>query len=70
MIHRAGELDATGVQLCTRCGEVLTDYRNAWVPEGSPPLFGWTVGAAVEVIAGNPRYSGTTDQPPDCETLQ
>jgi len=67
MIHQAGEM-TRGLQLCERCGEVLTDYRNAMVPVGTPPLRGWAVGASIEVITGNPRYSGVTDATPDCQS--
>ncbi len=70
MIHLAGVLDADGVQRCTRCDYILTDYRGAMVPEGQEPLSGWAVGASIEVLTGNPRYSGVTEDAPDCETLQ
>ena len=70
MVHIAGEFDAAGVQRCTRCGYILTDYRNVMVPTGSPPLSGWEVGGAVEVITGNPRYSRWTNRRPDCQVLQ
>jgi hypothetical protein len=66
MIHKAGPMIAW-VQLCTRSGEVLTDYRNAMYPEGTPPPSGWAEGAHIEVLTGNPRYSGVTDAAPDCE---
>lgn len=66
MIHVAGPLDHEGLQRCTRCGYILTDYRGAMVPIDQPPLSGWEAGASIEVITGNPRYSGTTDAPPDC----
>ena len=69
MIHVAGEMDG-GVQHCERCGYVLTDYRNAMVPLDQEPLVGWAVGAHIEVVEGNPRYSGTTDAEPDCERVQ
>lgn len=70
MIHVAGILDLEGVQRCERCGEILTDYRNSMVVFGSPALQGWENGAHVEVITGNPRYSGLTDDDVDCESLQ
>lgn len=69
MIHLAGPLDDTGVQRCERCGYVLTDYRGAMVPTGSPPLRGWDEGAHVEVITGNPKYSGLTDDRPNCRKV-
>lgn len=55
-----------GIQLCTRCDAILTDYRNAMVPEGDPPLRGWEEGASIEVIEGNPRAFFTVDDEPDC----
>jgi hypothetical protein len=72
VIHEAGELTRDGVQRCVRCGYVLTDYRHTLVVAGSPALGGWEVGAFVEVVkgAGNPRYSGITEVPPDCEVVQ
>jgi hypothetical protein len=66
MIHVAGKM-IDWVQPCTRCGEVLSDYRNAMYPEGTPPPSGWEEGAHIEVLTGNPRYSGVTDAAPDCE---
>lgn len=66
IIHHAGAL-VDGLQRCTRCGYVLSDYRHAMVPDGDPPLVGWQVGASVEVEAGNPRFSSVTDNPPNCK---
>jgi len=65
MVHEAGPM-IDFVQRCARCGYVLTDYRNSMVPDGSPPLRGWTQGASVEVIEGNPRFSAVSDQYPNC----
>lgn len=67
-VHIAGALDTDGVQTCTRCGYVLTDYRSAMVPESDAdkPLRGWAEGAHVEVIEGFPKYSGLTDAPANC----
>lgn len=53
-VHLADEL-VDLVQRCSRCGEVLTDYRNAMVEEGSGPLRGWNEGARVAVAGRNPR---------------
>lgn len=69
MVHQAGEL-REGLQRCDRCGYVLTDYRNAAVPIGTPPLRGWEAGAFVEVLTGYPKSSVLTDESPDCEVLQ
>jgi hypothetical protein len=66
MVHVAGPLQADGLQLCRRCGFVLTDYRGAMVPEGQPPLGGWADGAHVKVLDGWPRYSGVTDDEVTC----
>lgn len=67
-VHIAGPLDESGVQTCTRCGYVLTDYRGAMVPDADrdKPLGGWAEGAHVEVIEGFPTYKGVTDAPADC----
>jgi hypothetical protein len=70
MIHVAGPMTHEGLQRCTRCGEILTDYRHAMIPDGDPPLVGWAEDACIEVLTGNPRFSGVTTDPPDCETLQ
>jgi hypothetical protein len=57
IVHLAGEL-ADGVQACSRCGEVLIDYRGTvtadpcFIPFGYPPgpvttlPFGSVTGAA------------------------
>lgn len=41
MIHKAGPL-IDGVQRCTRCDAILTDYRGAQVPDedADKPLMG------------------------------
>ena len=68
-VHQAGVM-VGGVQLCTRCGAVLTDYRGAMVPEADAdkPLRGWPAGASVVVSGGNPRFMGTTSKRPTCES--
>ena len=65
MIHIAGPL-VCDQQLCTRCGLVLSDYRNAMWPIGQPAPAGWAEGAHVEVIDGNPRQFLVTDDAADC----
>lgn len=65
MIHVAGDY-IEGVQRCERCKVILTDHRGAMVPTGSGPLGCWEPGAHVEVITGNPKYSGLTEEPADC----
>jgi hypothetical protein len=42
--HVMGPLLESMIQECARCGEVLTDYRNTWVPSGTPPIRGLTPG--------------------------
>jgi hypothetical protein len=37
------------LQHCTRCGSVLSDYRNAAWPSGTPAPRGWEEGARVYV---------------------
>jgi hypothetical protein len=49
--HIAGPMSKYGVQRCLRCGEVLTDYRNALVVEGTLPLSGWPRGPVF--VTGN-----------------
>jgi hypothetical protein len=65
-IHVAGRLE-NGLQLCERCRRILTDYRNAMIPIGSPSLVGWAPGAHVEVDGENPRSAWVTTEAPTCE---
>lgn len=67
-IHEAGPL-VNLVQRCTRCGDVLSDYRNTMYPEGDPPPSGWAVGAHIEVDRGWPVQWWTTDDAPTCEAV-
>lgn len=67
-IHVAGPM-VDWVQRCARCGEVLSDYRNAMVPEGDPPPCGWAVGAHIEIEGINPIQSWVTDDAPTCEEI-
>ncbi len=64
-IHEAGPLDG-GVQVCRRCGGILSDYRGAMIPIGDPPLTGWAIGAFVEVQGERPRSSWVTEAAPTC----
>lgn len=41
--HIVGEL-VGGIQRCVICGLVITDYRNAMVPDDTPPLRGFPEG--------------------------
>lgn len=68
VVHVAAVMDPSGVQVCERCGVILSDYRGAMVPEedAGKPLTGWATGAHVEVWEGNPRALYTTDDPPTC----
>jgi hypothetical protein len=67
-VHEAGEL-VNGIQVCVYCGEILTDYRGAMVPDGTPPLLGFAPGAKVEVTPGWPKQSIVVDRPADCDEL-
>jgi hypothetical protein len=73
--HVVGPLLPHGVQECGRCGEVLTDYRNAMVPEGSPPLQGIAVGERwVRKVGENGASVGmsrefTSELVPACDPL-
>lgn len=71
MVHIAGPMSADGVQLCVRCGHILTDYRGAMVPteDAKKPLGGWAVGAHVETEGANPAWSGVTNKPADCKAV-
>ena len=66
-IHEAGPLAANGLQLCRRCQRILTDYRRAMIPIGSPSLVGWAIGAHVWVDGENPRAAWVTEEAPTCE---
>lgn len=67
IIHQAG-LMLDNLQLCVRCGYVLSDYRNAAWPIGQPAPTGWPPGAHVEVEDRyNPKYSGLTEAHPTCK---
>lgn len=44
--HKAGKYENL-VQTCTRCGEVMTDNRNAAWPVGQPEPQGWPAGSEV-----------------------
>ena len=44
------------VQVCTRCGEVLTDYRNAAWPVDQEPPRGFEEGIELVVTNSNPSY--------------
>mgnify|MGYP001617314729 FL=1 len=69
MIHHAGTMTHEGVQRCVRCGEILTDYRNSQVLDGTPPMRGWASGASVEVQRGNPSFSSVVTAAPDCRPV-
>lgn len=65
-VHEAGPY-LEGLQRCAKCGAVLTDHRNAMVPEGTPPLRGWSLGAHVEIDdGGGMRSYMLTTEPVDC----
>ena len=66
VVHVAGPLTADGVQRCLRCDEVLSDYRNAMIPEDDPHPVGWRIGAHVEVTSGWPVHYAITMAAPTC----
>jgi len=69
VVHVAGPMAADGLQLCARCGCVLTDYRGSMVPseDATKPLRGWRPGAHVEVsYYGAARFSDLVEKPADC----
>ena len=71
MIHEAGELTHEGLQRCTRCGIILTDYRNTVVPEGTPPLRGWAEGAFINVFQDDAfRGLEVVEDLPNCVPIQ
>jgi hypothetical protein len=70
VIHVAGEMVGL-VQLCTRCGEVLTDYNGCWIPDGDPRPRGWATGAHIEVERFNGMTSSVVvDGPANCSGLR
>ena len=62
--HVAGDMSPEGVQVCTRCGEVITDYRGAMVLDGTPPLRGWKAGP-VWTTGTNPKTWMAADPRPE-----
>ena len=55
------------VQQCTRCLKILTDYRDAQMPEGSPTPRGWSEGIVIE--EGNYWSTADTPRAVDCEPM-
>lgn len=51
--HIVADMDASMVQRCLICGEIISDYRNAMWPNGQDPPKGWGSGP-VYVLGGNP----------------
>lgn len=69
-VHIAGPLTDDGLQLCIRCGIILTDYRGAEVPsrDAARPLRGWKAGAHIKVSHyGAARFSDLVDEPASCK---
>lgn len=56
--HVMGPLLESGVQECTRCGELLTDYRNAWVAPGSSPTINGLTPGQRYVKSDHPSGAG------------
>lgn len=71
VVHIAGPM-INGLQVCSQCGAILSDYRGAQVPEtDARPLTGWTVGAHVEVTNyGGARFSDLVDKPATCGEMK
>lgn len=67
-IHVAGPM-REWLQICARCGEILSDYRNAMIPAGDPLPRGWAVGAHVEITRGVPTQFAVTTAIPTCEEI-
>lgn len=67
-IHVAGPMTGL-VQQCSRCGEILSDYRNAMILEGDPPPRGWADGAHVEITRGFPTQFVVTTDAPTCDEI-
>ena len=66
-IHEAGPM-LGWVQTCKRCGEILSDYRNAAWPDDQPAPGGFAEGDFIEIDnpIGGPKYSGVTQTQPNC----
>lgn len=65
LVHVAGPY-RDYLQHCTRCGAVLSDYRNsAWPGDQEPPK-GWQEGAEVSV-SGRMSMIGRLDGAVDCK---
>lgn len=58
--HLAGPMRVDGTQVCLRCGYLVSDYRGAESPEGSPPLSGFPEGP-VYVSGEFPVFSTTLE---------
>jgi hypothetical protein len=61
VLHVAGKMVEGGVQKCSRCDEVLSDYRNTMAPEGTPAPTGFRPGLLVVVtedVRGTVRETG------------
>jgi hypothetical protein len=71
MVHQAG-IPRDGVQRCTRCECILIDARNQVQLEDDPingPRY-FPVLASIEMVnawTDGPRFTGVTDEKPDCE---
>ncbi len=56
--HVVTDMDETQVQRCVLCGQVISDYRGAMVPDGMQMPKGFASGD-VYVREGNPRMTQT-----------
>lgn len=68
--HIAGAVSDC-VQQCTRCLEILGDYRNMMIPEGQKPPHAWAEGAFLTVYPGMPieYVVGEREDAAHCEPL-
>jgi hypothetical protein len=62
--HVAGEL-VDQVQLCTRCGEVISDYRNLERPSWKSPPKGFPPGPITKI--GSLTVTGTSEDGTRCK---
>lgn len=60
-LHQAGPM-VDMAQFCTRCGVLISDYRNAAWPSDSGPPMGFSAGP-VTIGTGNPRVSMAGELP-------
>lgn len=65
--HVAGPL-VDLVQLCTRCGEVISDYRNQERPQWTSPPKGFPLGPITKI--GSMTVSGFSEDGTRCKAKE